>query len=127
MLHESGLNRAGSGIRSYWALSLLIWSAAAFGATHTHLSADGGSQSGITDPLRWNPATFVAADDYTSTFTLRTPTTGTAFTFPGNSLTMLGGSIFWKGTNNGALTFNQLTLMAARSSSRTADKHSLSL
>lgn len=110
MLHVTGLNGFGSAIRSRCSIVLLtaLLCSVALGATHTHLSSDSGSQAAITDAARWNPATFVSTDDYTSTFTVRTPTTGTAFTFPGNSLTMNGGSIFWKGSTGGTLTFNQL-------------------
>ncbi len=46
----------------------------------------------------------------TDRFRLRTPADGTSRTFAGQSLTVDGGSITWKGTSSSTLTVNDLTV-----------------
>ena len=61
---------------------------------------------------QWNNGAAPASGNNYETFNfqLRTPATGSAYAFGGDSLTVSGGALLWKGTASSAITVNNLAL-----------------
>jgi len=82
------------------------------GATATLTNSDAIGGTSFNAAGQWNNGAAPAGGSGYETFDfqLRTPATGSPYTFGGDSLAVSGGALLWKGTASSTITVNSLTL-----------------
>jgi autotransporter-associated beta strand protein len=81
-------------------------------ATVTLTNSDAASATSFNASGQWsNAATPSGGNSYeTFDYQLRTPATGSSYSFGGGSLKISGGSLLWSGTSSSTITVNSLVL-----------------
>jgi len=81
-------------------------------ATVTLTNSDAASATSFNAAGQWsNAATPSGGNSYeTFDYQLRTPATGSSYSFGGGSLKISGGSLLWSGTSSSTITVNSLVL-----------------
>src|SRR5262249_50440246 len=81
-------------------------------ATVTLTNSDASGATSFNAAGQWSSGSAPTAGNACETFDyqLRTPASSGSFTFAGDSLTLSGGGLLWKGTSSGSVTIASLAL-----------------
>jgi autotransporter-associated beta strand protein len=115
-MHSPSKNR-------FAAIAIAALSVSMYGQSFAHAegaasltASDSSGSSSFINPSNWSPSGAPAAGTnyFNAGFILRTPTSGSSYSFGGDSLTVSdGGSLLFKGPGGGIINVNSLTLDGA--------------